>query len=67
VHLLDKEEQPIRTVETETDQELCLNGYFRTDDGELWLIAEVLEGDGFKNAEITAIRIGDSEPGPEDG
>ena len=47
-----------RTIEVDSEREYALNGYFKTEDGDLWLVSDVAPGYKPFDAELTCIWIG---------
>jgi hypothetical protein len=62
LNLLDEEEQPVDSMEVESDQEHTLNGYLNTPDGGVYLICEVKTGAPPVDVEVTGIWIDGPHP-----
>jgi hypothetical protein len=61
-NLLDEDEELVGSVTVESDETYAQNGYFRSPDGGLYLIAEVKAGEPPVDVELTAVWIDGHRP-----
>jgi hypothetical protein len=61
-NLEDENEQFVASVEVESDERYEVNGWFRTDDGGIYVIAQVAPGQPPIDVELTAVWIDGPHP-----